>query len=57
MNAPAKTPPIPAAMRMPRNRQVDSRELFRGGNEVVIAHKGEEYRLRITRQNKLILTK
>ena len=33
------------------------RELFRGGNEVVIVHKGEEYRLRITRNEKLILTK
>lgn len=32
-------------------------ELFRGGREVVIRHDGQDYRLRITRQNKMILTK
>lgn len=31
--------------------------LFRGGREVVIAHRGEHYRLRITQSGKLILTK
>ncbi|MEW6036970.1 MAG: hemin uptake protein HemP [Pseudomonadota bacterium] len=34
-----------------------SEELFSATNEVVILHGGEEYRLRITRNNKLILTK
>jgi hemin uptake protein HemP len=31
--------------------------LFRGDREVVIVHNSEEYRLRITRADKLILTK
>ncbi len=32
-------------------------ELFRGHNRIEIDHKGETYRLQITRQGKLILTK
>ena len=36
---------------------VTSTDLFRGGREIVIRHGGEEYRLRITRTGKLILTK
>jgi len=38
-------------------RRMRSRTLFNQHNEVVIEHAGQEYRLRITRQNKLILTK
>ena len=34
-----------------------SEDLFRGLTEVRLLHRGEEYRLRITRQGKLILTK
>jgi len=37
--------------------RIDSRDLFIGTREVVIAHGGETYRLRLTAQNKLILTK
>jgi hemin uptake protein HemP len=37
--------------------KVDSSALFAGWREVVIVHNGEQYRLRITRQEKLILTK
>lgn len=36
---------------------LDSRALFQGARELVIAHGNETYRLRLTRQNKLILTK
>jgi hemin uptake protein HemP len=37
---------------------ITSHELFRGGaREVIIIHQQEQYRLRITRQGKLILTK
>lgn len=36
---------------------VSSQALFRKSNELVIEHAGQHYRLRITRQNKLILTK
>lgn len=31
--------------------------LFQGSQEVLISHNGEHYRLRITRNGKLILTK
>jgi hemin uptake protein HemP len=34
-----------------------STDLFQGGKEIVIRHGSEEYRLRITRAGKLILTK
>ena len=37
--------------------RIESSALFRGRREVVILHQGHEYRLRITRANKLILTK
>jgi hemin uptake protein HemP len=36
---------------------IDSATLFNNSNEVVIIHNGTPYRLRITRQDKLILTK
>lgn len=36
---------------------VPSHQLLAGRKEVLIQHAGEEYRLRITRLNKLILTK
>jgi hemin uptake protein HemP len=38
-------------------RLVDSRALFAGEHEIGIVHAGETYRLRITRQGKLILNK
>ncbi len=36
---------------------IDSARLFATGREVRIRHAGEEYRLRLTSNNKLILTK
>jgi len=36
---------------------IRSTDLFQGEKELVIRHRGEEYRLRITRNGKLILTK
>ncbi len=41
----------------PRRRRVRSLALFRGHREIVILHQGTEYRLRITKGDKLILTK
>ena len=38
-------------------RQVSSTALFHGRREIVIVHHGQEYRLRITKADKLILTK
>lgn len=38
-------------------RRVSSQSLLEGGREVVITHQGSEYHLRLTRNDKLILTK
>ena len=38
-------------------RSVSSQTLLAGGRELVIQHQGSEYRLRLTRNDKLILTK
>ncbi|MCW0000794.1 hemin uptake protein HemP [Pararhizobium sp. YC-54] len=38
-------------------RIFESHELFRGGNEILITHEGAIYRMKITRQGKLILNK
>lgn len=37
--------------------RIDSADLFRAGRIVIIDHGGETYRLRLTAQNRLILTK
>jgi hemin uptake protein HemP len=37
--------------------QIDSRDLFINTREITIAHGTDVYRLRLTAQNKLILTK
>jgi hemin uptake protein HemP len=39
------------------DNRIDSRALFHGAREIIIAHGDETYRLRLTAQNKLILTK
>jgi len=36
---------------------VESSALFAGEQEIIILHAGEQYRLRITSNNKLIMTK
>lgn len=40
-----------------RSRFIESSQLFEGHTEIGIRHAGETYRLRITRQGKLILNK
>jgi hemin uptake protein HemP len=50
----ASAPPPPAPAGTP---QLDSRSLFGSARELLIQHKGEQYRLRLTRSDKLILTK
>jgi hemin uptake protein HemP len=42
---------------MMNGNRIDSRELFSTEREIIIAHGGDIYRLRLTSQNKLILTK
>lgn len=49
-------PPQARADRAPAVR-LESQSLLRGGREAIIVHQGEEYRLRLTRLDKLILTK
>jgi len=39
------------------SRRYQSQALFCGQQEILIEHAGHSYRLRITRQDKLILTK
>lgn len=41
----------------PVQRRISSRSLFSGAHELLIQHQGEHYRLRVTRNGKLILTK
>ncbi len=49
--------PPPAPNRGADLPQVESRDLLRGGHLIMIVHDGEHYYLRMTRNNKLILTK
>ena len=55
--------PVPPAVRPtlptppPAAAGYDSRELMRGSREVLIQHGGQTYRLRHTRNDKLILVK
>jgi len=47
-----------AAKRVPSSPvTVDSATLFKGTEEIRLLHRGQEYRLRVTKQGKLILTK
>ncbi len=47
----------PADCRRERERVIDAANLFDGASEVRLVHRGQEYRLRITKAGKLILTK
>jgi hemin uptake protein HemP len=53
--APSEIPP--ARMIAVVAHKIDSLELFAGAREIIITHGGDSYRLRLTGQNKLILTK
>ncbi|MCF8476211.1 MAG: hemin uptake protein HemP [Pseudolabrys sp.] len=49
---------VGAARQIPfLDNRLESRDLFVASREITIAHGGEIYRLRLTAQNKLILTK
>lgn len=49
--------PTPASARMSEPPVLSSDELLQDKGEILIEHRGERYRLRRTRQDKLILTK
>lgn len=51
-----KTAAASRSLPMTGNR-IDSRDLFVTEREIIIAHGEDAYRLRLTSQNKLILTK
>jgi len=46
---------VTASARLPR--RIDLHDLLNGAREAIILHEGQEYRLRITSNAKLILTK
>ncbi len=50
------TPPVHNTA-APQLRIVESTDIFRGQNEIMIKHEGVIYRMKITRQGKLILNK
>ena len=50
------THPLPAPVAA-QIRTIDSAEIFCGQSEVLIRHDGAIYRMKITRQGKLILNK
>jgi hemin uptake protein HemP len=56
-NAGARTSPAAARHVSITNDRLDSRDLFVGTREITILHAGDAYHLRLTAQNKLILTK
>ncbi|MDE1995283.1 MAG: hemin uptake protein HemP [Rhizobiaceae bacterium] len=49
-------PPVPP-LAAPHVRMVESTDIFRGQTEIMIRHEGVIYRMKITRQGKLILNK
>ena len=50
-------PPQPKTIGKPPIPEVNSEELMRGHTELLIHHEGETYRLKLTRNGKLILHK
>ena len=49
--------PVPDSPSVAQTPVFDLRELLAGGPEAIILHAGERYRLRVTANDKLILTK
>ncbi len=52
-----ETSTIQPAHRHTGTREIRSEVLFQGRREIVIRHNGQDYRLRITANEKLILTR
>ena len=52
-----RTNPPPSSLDAIQTPVLDVRDLLGGGREVIILHAGERYRLRVTANDKLILTK
>jgi hemin uptake protein HemP len=54
---PARLQADAAPARVDATRRIASQRLLEGSRELVIEHQGNEYHLRLTRNDKLILTK
>jgi hemin uptake protein HemP len=53
LSLPRRAQPLRTASQL----RFKSEDLFRGTQELIIEHQGQEYRLRLTRNDKLILNK
>lgn len=53
---PRSSQPAPAELQPPL-RRIAVADLLGGAEQVILLHQGHEYRLRVTRAGKLILTK
>ena len=51
------TPPVSRSPPGPRPKRIKVSELLQGEREVILEHDSQDYRLRITANGKLILTK
>jgi hemin uptake protein HemP len=54
---PKPAPPAPPTENSVQPVRLDSGDILRGASTVEIEHAGQRYLLRVTRENKLILTK
>ncbi|HWU75541.1 MAG TPA: hemin uptake protein HemP [Rhodanobacter sp.] len=57
LSSPRRAALQPASAPAAARRHVSSQSLLEGARELVIQHQGSEYHLRLTRNDKLILTK
>ena len=57
MKTPSPVKPLPPTDSPARRPPVSSEQLLRGATTLEIDHAGQRYLLRVTRENKLILTK
>jgi hemin uptake protein HemP len=55
--AEAKIAVVPSRTISPRQKTMTTQELMGSARELIILHAGDQYRLRITSNGKLILTK
>lgn len=54
---PPEEPKIDNPAKQQKVRSVESEQLFEGQKQLIIRHAGEQYRLILTRNNRLILQK
>lgn len=57
MEEPPEEPKIDNPAKQQKVRSVESEQLFEGQKQLIIRHAGEQYRLILTRNNRLILQK